>query len=126
MKLNQLLEEIVKKYKREFPSKFYKSNEFPIYKLSEKDYRKDINEILSSYTRPEREFRFIADVKTKSVYAFSIDITHFQASRALGFDYDSGQFIEGFGKVGNLNITSIDTEVKKYPWLNKFIKYEEY
>jgi len=125
MKLQQLLEDIVAKYSRPYPSKLYSQNVIPIYKLSEKTYKQDISEILSKNSRGEMEFRFIANPKTKDVYAFSLDITHFQASKSLGIDYDTDETIEGFGKSKPTGLYSIDPAVKNKPWLNKFIKYDE-
>jgi hypothetical protein len=120
MRIKKLVEEIAAKYKS--PA----GGEFPIFKLTDRSFRSDVNEILKSQltlaSSENREFRWIADPATKNVYAFTVHMIHANASKKLGLHLD--EVISGFAEVTNSGkCYTFSSEVKGRPWINKFIKF---
>jgi len=120
MNIKKLLEDIAAKFKT--PA----GGEFPIFKLTEKSYRHDVNEILKSQltlsSSENREFRWIADPLTKSVYAFTVHMIHHNVAKKLGLNMD--EVITGFADVTMSGKSyTYSNEVRYRPWISKFIKF---
>jgi hypothetical protein len=75
-------------------------------------YTDPFDEKTSIYIQPSKEeierclsfgdYRFIADSKTKKLYAFNGEITHFDICEELGIDYDISNTRYMFGIAGSI------------------------
>jgi hypothetical protein len=113
MKLKTILEEVAGSAKIQI--KPHQRKWFNIYLLTPQHYKEDLKKAQGENSN----IRFIASLKNKEVYAFSTDLTHWEAETALKLDPTKCR--EGYAIEINGEFFS-NKWIQHWDWVNKYIK----